>query len=218
MCCVASAVCLRHRQPAGRAPPHQLLSCVCCCTSLLAPAENRLQPRARHGGGQQHGHGCGWLRLHRQLHIQACGRGREAGVLAPAAVHTPAGPGPPLLDALLAAEPGLRVRASWALEGESLISDGRPLLLLSRCSQTIFTMRAGVFNRWNGWVVAISEFVMFALPFPGGMRAGSWQCVAGWVDSNACQCVTSVPPFQAKTLVPLLTPRSDPVDAQLLLW
>ncbi|KAL4859503.1 putative vacuolar membrane protein [Chlorella vulgaris] len=33
-------------------------------------------------------------------------------------------------------------------------------------SQTIFTMRAGVFNRWNGWVVAISEALMFALPFP----------------------------------------------------
>jgi SulP family sulfate permease len=36
------------------------------------------------------------------------------------------------------------------------------------CSQTIFTMRAGVFSRVNGWVVALSEYVMFALPFPGG--------------------------------------------------
>lgn len=35
------------------------------------------------------------------------------------------------------------------------------------CSQTIFTMRAGVYSRWNGVVVAASEFAMFALPFPG---------------------------------------------------
>lgn len=33
------------------------------------------------------------------------------------------------------------------------------------CSQTIFTMRAGVYSRWNGVVVAASELVMFALPF-----------------------------------------------------
>lgn len=33
-------------------------------------------------------------------------------------------------------------------------------------SQTIFTMRAGVYSRWNGVVVAASEFAMFALPFP----------------------------------------------------
>jgi SulP family sulfate permease len=35
-------------------------------------------------------------------------------------------------------------------------------------SQTIFTMRAGVYSRWNGVVVAASELVMFALPFAGG--------------------------------------------------
>ena len=47
----------------------------------------------------------------------------------------------------------------------------RPSLLpslISSCSQTIFTMRAGVFSRWNGVVVALSEYIMFALPFPGG--------------------------------------------------
>ena len=40
-------------------------------------------------------------------------------------------------------------------------------------SQTIFTMRAGVYNRWNGWVVALSEYTMFALPFPGAWGGGA---------------------------------------------
>jgi hypothetical protein len=109
--------------------------------------------------------------------------------------------GPPLLDALLAAEPGLRVRATWALEGASLISDGRPLLPLSRCSQTIFTMRAGVYNRWNGWVVAISEFVMFALPFPGGMQAEGLQCVACWLTHRLVNLARLFPLFSNRNHV-----------------
>jgi len=32
-------------------------------------------------------------------------------------------------------------------------------------SQTVFTMRAGVYSRINGWVIAASEFLVFALPF-----------------------------------------------------
>ena len=32
-------------------------------------------------------------------------------------------------------------------------------------SQTVFTMRAGVFSRWNGVVVVIAEFGLFLLPF-----------------------------------------------------
>jgi hypothetical protein len=40
--------------------------------------------------------------------------------------------------------------------------------------QTIFTMRAGVYSRWNGVVVAISEAAMFALPFPGAGWWGGW--------------------------------------------
>lgn len=51
-------------------------------------------------------------------------------------------------------------------------SDLLPLpYLYPACSQTIFTMRAGVYNRWNGVVVALSEAVMFALPFAGGSSA-----------------------------------------------
>ena len=46
-----------------------------------------------------------------------------------------------------------------------------PLILLL---QTIFTMRAGVYSRWNGVVVAISEAAMFALPFPGAGWWGGW--------------------------------------------
>lgn len=32
-------------------------------------------------------------------------------------------------------------------------------------SQTVFTMRAGVNSRINGWVIAAAEFIVFALPF-----------------------------------------------------
>lgn len=46
-------------------------------------------------------------------------------------------------------------------------------------SQTVFTMRAGVFSRWNGVVVAASELVLFALPFSvvqvGGVQC-CWHC------------------------------------------
>lgn len=31
-------------------------------------------------------------------------------------------------------------------------------------SQTVFTMRAGVYSRINGWVIAGAEFLVFALP------------------------------------------------------
>lgn len=48
-----------------------------------------------------------------------------------------------------------------------------PPPLARACSQTIFTMRAGVYSRWNGVVVAASELVMFALPFAGGW-VGAW--------------------------------------------
>lgn len=50
---------------------------------------------------------------------------------------------------------------------------------LGMCRQTIFTMRAGVYSRWNGVVVAASELVMFALPFAGGRPVPS--CPVGWV-------------------------------------
>ena len=32
-------------------------------------------------------------------------------------------------------------------------------------SQTVFTMRAGVNSRINGWIIAGAEFFVFALPF-----------------------------------------------------
>ena len=32
-------------------------------------------------------------------------------------------------------------------------------------SQTIFTLRAGVLNRLNGWVVVVLELAVFAVPF-----------------------------------------------------
>jgi hypothetical protein len=31
--------------------------------------------------------------------------------------------------------------------------------------QTVFTLRAGVLNRLNGWVIVVLELAVFALPF-----------------------------------------------------
>ena len=63
-------------------------------------------------------------------------------------------------------------------------------------SQTIFTMRAGVFSRWNGIMIALVELTIFALPFSivqarhtqgrGDLQRGlssrsdhSWACMGG---------------------------------------
>ena len=65
----------------------------------------------------------------------------------------------------LASWAGCGGRARAACAGCRTHTSLDPLLLA--CSQTIFTMRAGVYSRWNGVVVAASEAVMFALPFAG---------------------------------------------------
>lgn len=81
------------------------------------------------------------------------------------------------------------------------------------CRQTIFTMRAGVYSRWNGVVVAASELVMFALPFAGGRSLPG--CLVGWVEVE-----TSLPrnrcPFVSRNPCPPAC--SDPVPPEFLLW
>ena len=182
----ARACIWRCSAAAVAAPPCPAAACQrtrCGCMHTTQPAcpplpaaEDRLQSRAGDCGCVQHGHWGGGRRLHGLIHLlpgKACIPSSVCSVLAAtgtAAAWQPCCLVPPRLPTT-----ALPAVPRPALPCPAHSAPLPPLL------QTIFTMRAGVYSRWNGVVVAVAEAAMFALPFPGaGWLTRAWlaQCWA----------------------------------------